>query len=106
VVQPGAGSGLARTESGRPVRAGRRKPGPRAQSPRWAPDATPDRVAVARLLAGKGPLAGNDSAAALGWSLERWWAAVWQTERWFQVTGKGYVLTPAGRREALGEGAG
>jgi hypothetical protein len=57
-----------------------------------------DRMAVARLLAEHEPLPGNEAAAALGWSLERWWAAAGGYE-WFVVTGKGWVLTPSARLE-------
>ena len=58
---------------------------------------------MADLLAARGPLPGEDAAAALGWTLERWWAAVGAANEFFDVTGKGYVLTAAGRR-AFGVG--
>src|SRR5687768_4990942 len=55
-----------------------------------------DRLAVARLLAARGPVPGSEAAAALGWSLDRWWAAVGWAADLFDVTGRGWVLTTAG----------
>jgi hypothetical protein len=56
-----------------------------------------DRLAVARLLADRGPLYGGDAADALGWAADRWWAVVGGSDEWFALTGKGWTLTDAGR---------
>jgi hypothetical protein len=59
-----------------------------------------DRAAVLQLLAARGPVAGADAAGQLGWPRERWWAALWIIRACWDVTGKGLVLTPAGRKAA------
>jgi hypothetical protein len=55
-----------------------------------------DRLAVAELLADQSPLPGTTAAAALGWTLDRWWRAVERYTGWFGLTGKGWVILPAG----------
>jgi hypothetical protein len=59
-----------------------------------------DRTKVAQLLATRGPLPGDEAAAALGWTLDRWWQTVGNAGEWFEITAKGWVLTPAGRSVA------
>lgn len=59
-----------------------------------------DRRAVCRLLAERGPMAGDDIAAALGWTLSRWWKAFETEGSLFKIEGKGIDLTAKGRREA------
>lgn len=77
-------------------RAAGRSSGQRNRPRRPAPaDLAAARRTVAGFLAGRGPVPGWVAAAALGWSLDRWWAAVAGT-RWFDVTGKGWVLTAEG----------
>lgn len=61
------------------------------------PGPTPERLAVARLLAARGPLPGDEAAAALGWTADRWWQVVSRSSDWFELTGKGWALAPAGR---------
>jgi hypothetical protein len=56
-----------------------------------------DRLAVARLLAARGPIPGADATSVLGWSADRWWAVVGVSAGLFDFTGKGWVLTTAGR---------
>lgn len=56
-----------------------------------------DRLTVTRLLAARGPIPGAEAAAALGWSDDRWWAVVGTASGLFDITGKGWVLTAAGR---------
>ena len=63
---------------------------------------TADRLAVAQLLASRGPIPGDEAAAALGWTIDRWWAAVGTRVEWFDLTGKGWILTDAGR-QAVGD---
>lgn len=60
----------------------------------------PQRVRIARHLSEHGPTPGDALADALGLSAEQFWAVV--NHPWFDVTGKGYVLTEAGKREWLG----
>jgi hypothetical protein len=67
------------------------------------PPASADRVAVARLLAGRGPMSGEDAARALGWTARRWWDVVGRSKDWFGLTGTGWVLTDEAR-QALAEG--
>jgi hypothetical protein len=55
-----------------------------------------DRKAVARLLAARQPIQGDDARAALQWDRNRWWAAVAGCEL-FVLTGKGWTLTQEGR---------
>src|SRR5205814_5391180 len=56
-----------------------------------------DLLAVARLLAAREPIPGAEAAAALGWSADRWWGVVGRASGLFDVTGRGWVLTAAGR---------
>jgi len=92
-VPPDRAEGLAKTVRPRPT-SGRR---PRRPEPK---SLAADRRAVARLLADRGPIHGDAAAAALGWTRDRWWAAVAGFGHWFLVTGKGWVVTPAGRSAA------
>jgi hypothetical protein len=62
-----------------------------------APD--PTRVAIARYLAAQGPTPGDDLAAAMGLTLERFWVLI--NHPWFEITGKGWNLSQAGRDEGL-----
>lgn len=57
----------------------------------------PDRVAIARHLARTGPTPGDELAAAVGLSPERFWVLV--NHPWFEITGKGWGLTDQGRTE-------
>jgi len=59
---------------------------------------TDARLTVARLLAGREPIPGAEAAAALGWPLGKWWTVV-SGSNWFEVGGRGWVLTGAGRAE-------
>ena len=59
--------------------------------------ATRDKLAVARLLAERGPLPGCTAADLLGWTTEHWWTVVGTCNDFFDLTGKGWKLTPAGR---------
>jgi hypothetical protein len=70
---------------------------------RGAAETAPDRLAVARLLASHGPVPGDEAAAALGWSTARWWDVVGRSGEWFDVTGRGWVLTDAGRAAVAGQ---
>ena len=63
-----------------------------------------DRLAVARLLAARGPTPGDEAAAALGWTADHWWEVVGRACEWFDLTGKGWRLTDAGRRVTADEG--
>jgi len=83
------------------VSSARRVRGRRVGDPRGL-IASPDRSAVARLLARRGPIYGDAAAGLLKWPLEKWWAAVGSCEEWFEVTGRGYVLTASGRAALLG----
>jgi hypothetical protein len=56
-----------------------------------------DDRAVARLLASLGPVPGDAAAGLLGWSADRWWGVVSNRSEWFDLTGKGWALTEAGR---------
>ncbi len=56
----------------------------------------PDRSAIADHLAEHGPTPGDDLAAALALTPERFWQLI--NHPWFDVTGKGWDLTDAGRR--------
>lgn len=61
---------------------------------------TPDTLAVVRFLIVQGPLSGEDAAEILGWSAERWWNAVSYSGELFDLTGRGWVVTDAGRAAA------
>ena len=58
--------------------------------------ATRDKLVVARLLAERGPLPGNTAADLLGWTAEQWWTVVGARNDFFDLTGKGWKLTPTG----------
>jgi hypothetical protein len=58
---------------------------------------TPDVVAVVRLLTEQGPLMGEEVANLLGWPADRWWKVVASRGAWFELTGKGWVLTDEGK---------
>lgn len=62
-------------------------------------DPTVDRVRIARHLADHGPTPGDDLAAALRLSPERFWGLV--NHPWFDITGGGWRLTDRGRAEAF-----
>lgn len=62
-----------------------------------------DRKDVAELLNEQGPIPGATAAEALGWTAERWWMVVSRGTEWFELTGKGWVLTTAGQ-SAIGRG--
>ena len=64
-------------------------------------DRDPDRVAIARYLDVCGPTAGDKLTKALGLMPEQFWALV--NHPWFKITGKGWDLTEAGRREGLAD---
>jgi len=66
---------------------------------------SPDRWAVARLLADRQPIPGDEAAVALGWTVERWWDAVSRYAEWFDFTGKGWILTEEGRAAVVEEGS-
>lgn len=57
-----------------------------------------DLAAAVALLAARGPIPGTDAAAALGWTLARWWAAISRGLGLWDVTARGLVLTAKGRR--------
>ena len=57
----------------------------------------PARLAIARHLAGHGATPGDALAAAVGLTVDQFWAVI--NHPWFEVTGKGYTLTEAGKRE-------
>ena len=57
----------------------------------------PKRVLIARHLTEHGPTPGDALAAAVGMTVDQFWAVI--NHPWFEVTGKGYVLTEAGKRE-------
>jgi hypothetical protein len=61
------------------------------------PSMTDDQLAVATLLSDCGPIPGAIAADVLGWTAERWWEAVGKSDAWFDLTGKGWTLTAAGR---------
>lgn len=64
---------------------------------------TRDKETVLRFLIVHGlPIYGDEASRSLGWTLEKWWAAVtWmEKDKWFEVTGKGYVVTGSGKRAA------
>lgn len=64
-----------------------------------------DRRRLARHVAEHGPSPdGYATAAALGFTQERFWRLV--QCHWWEITGRGWALTAAGRREALGQAAG
>lgn len=64
---------------------------------------TSDRFIVADMLAAVAePVTGTEAAMLLGWSLDRWWNTVGTAEKWFRITGKGYILTRRGRQELVG----
>ena len=58
---------------------------------------------IARYLAVHGPVWGDVAAAALGLSLEEWWATVYLSAYFtFEAPGKaGWTLTELGHAEAL-----
>jgi hypothetical protein len=62
------------------------------------PPATADKLAVARLLADRGPIYGDAAVKALGWTTERWWDVVGKCKEWFSLTSTGWILSPDGRR--------
>jgi hypothetical protein len=79
-----------------------------ADMKRKVTSATPDVAALAKLLSIRGPLTGADAVSILGWTTERWWGVVGSGGVWFDLTGKGWVLTDAGRAVAsapLGDAA-
>ena len=78
----------------------------RRNRPRRPPPAQveADRRAVARFLTGRGPVPGATAAEALGWPLERWWAAIGGGD-WFEITGRGWVLSDKGRAAVTQAGA-
>ena len=65
-------------------------------------DPTPDRRRIARYLDAHGPTPGDDLAAALRLSPERFWLAI--NFPWFDIAGTGWTLTDRGREEALPAG--
>ncbi len=60
----------------------------------------PKRVFIARHLAEHGPTPGDALAVAVGLTVEQFWEVV--NHPWFDLTGKGYVLTDQGRAESAG----
>jgi hypothetical protein len=64
---------------------------------------TADMLAVAKLLAERGPVYGDEALKVLGWEADRWWSAVSHRKDWFALTGKGWVLSDAGREALLDE---
>lgn len=56
------------------------------------------RARIARHLAERGPTPGDELAVAVGLTVEQFWTVI--NHPWFDLTGKGYVLTEAGRAES------
>jgi hypothetical protein len=94
---------MARPEWSRPDESNPEVTPMKSARDRGAAEAAPDRLAVARLLATHGPVPGDEAAAALGWSTARWWDVVGRSGEWFDVTGRGWVLTDAGRAAVAGQ---
>ncbi len=69
---------------------------------RKSKDCEPEHVAIARHLGESGLTPGDELAAALGLTPDRFWGLV--NHPWFEITGKGWVLTQTGRKEGLGAG--
>lgn len=56
----------------------------------------PQRAAIADHLAAHGTTPGDELAAAVGLTAEQFWSLV--NHPWFDITGRGWELTDAGRR--------
>jgi hypothetical protein len=56
----------------------------------------PQRAAIADHLAAHGPTQGDALAVAVGLTPERFWALI--NHPWFDICGRGWDLTDAGRR--------
>jgi hypothetical protein len=57
------------------------------------------RLRLARLIMSNGPTSGEELTAALEVTAEQFWASVCCP--WFDISGRGWVLTARGEREAI-----
>lgn len=60
------------------------------------------RLKIARHIRDHGPAPGDDTAFALGITTEKFWESV--SCPWFDISGKGWILTERGREEAFADG--
>ena len=56
-------------------------------------------MVLARHLVNHSPLPGDALAVATGLTIDRFWGII--NHPWFDLTGKGYVLTEQGRKESV-----
>jgi uncharacterized membrane protein len=57
-----------------------------------------ERCRIADHIRSHGPVPGNELAAALGMTLDEFWVLI--NDKWFTVTGRGWVLTRTGEAES------
>jgi hypothetical protein len=58
-----------------------------------------ERRRIVRHIGDHGPTPGNELAAALGMTVEKFWEAIDGNTGWFRITAKGWSLSRKGRAE-------